>query len=209
MDTTTTAGATAFMADQPIPARRPVRAVPPPEDFLLDDWLVQPTLGRLSRADKTLRLRPQLMDVLVCLASGDGRTVGRQQLLDTVWDDRFVSETAVARSVAELRHALGDDARQPRIIQTIPKRGYRIIAPIAWGASIPTAEITGPPEASPLTATRFTTGFWPLVVLLAAVITVVLLLLVRRPARLPPPRLGRPTAAAERAASLRPTAPRP
>jgi len=177
--TTTTAGATALMTDQAIAVRRPVRAAPPLEDFLVDGWLVQPTLGRLSRGNATLRLRPQLMDVLVCLASGNGCTVRKQELLDTVWDDRPVTKTAIARSVAELRQALGDDARQPRIIETIPKRGYRILAPIARNAPIPIAGVVSPLDAPSPPDTRFVTGFWPVVVVLLAMITVVLLLLGR------------------------------
>ncbi len=180
MDTTTaTAGATALMADPAIPAQHAVRAAPTPEDFMVDDWLVQPTLGRLSRGDTTLRLRPQLMDVLACLASGNGRTVGRPELLGTVWDGRFVTESAIARSVAELRQALGDDARQPRIIETIPKRGYRIIAPIARHVQAPDTEVAALLDASPTPDTRLITGFWPLVVLLLAAMAVALILVGR------------------------------
>lgn len=179
MDTTTTARAAAFMAYRTIAVRRPAPAAVPQEDFLVDDWLVQPTLGRLSRGDKTLRLRPQLMDVLVCLVSGNGRTVGKQELLDTVWDDRFVTESAVAHSVAELRQAFGDDARQPRIIETIPKRGYRIVASIARNTPIPITKVVAPLDAPPPPDTGFVTGFWPPVVLLLVVITVALLLLGR------------------------------
>lgn len=105
--------------------------VPLPPDFSVGEWTVQPSLGRLSRGETTIRLRPQLMDVLVCLASGNGRTVMKQSVFDTVWSDRFVAESALARSVAELRVALGDSARHPTFIETIHKRGYRIIAPIA------------------------------------------------------------------------------
>jgi DNA-binding winged helix-turn-helix (wHTH) protein len=110
-------------------------ASPLPPDFLVGDWLVQPALGRVSRGASSQRLRPQLMDVLVCLAARNGRTVMKQEVMAAVWSDRFVTESALARTVAELRHALGDDAKQPRIIETIPKRGYRIIAPVAPTAS--------------------------------------------------------------------------
>ena len=175
--TTTTTGATALMADQAIAVRRPVRAAPPLDDFLVDGWLVQPTLGRLSRGNATLRLRPQLMDVLVCLASGNGRTVGKQELLDRVWDARFVASSAIARAVAELRQALGDDAHQPRIIQTVPKRGYRVIVPVARNVPTPAVETKAPLDAPPLSPrTRTIATFWPLVVLLLVVAAVALLL---------------------------------
>jgi DNA-binding winged helix-turn-helix (wHTH) protein len=107
---------------------------------------VQPTLDRLTQNGVVIRLRPQLMDLLVCLSAQPGRTVAKQELLATVWCDRFVAESGLARCVAELRQALGDSARQPRIIETIPKRGYRLIAPVA--AAEPAAGATvGPPAA--------------------------------------------------------------
>lgn len=137
------------------------RDVPPPvpptrlEDFSVGDWLVQPSLSRLSRGDSVVHLRPQLMDVLECLVSGNGRTVTKQNVLNAVWSDRFVTETALARSVAELRQALDDDARHPRIIETIPKRGYRIIAPVVRGQALvatPTVAAPAPTLSSPTAA---------------------------------------------------------
>ncbi len=99
-------------------------------DFHLAGWLVQPSLNRLTRDGVVVRIRPQLMDMLVCLAAQAGRTVTREDFFATVWSGRFVAESGVTRCVAELRQALGDTARQPRIIETIPKRGYRLIAPV-------------------------------------------------------------------------------
>ena len=175
--TTTTARAAAFTTYRATGVRHAAPPAPLEEDFLVDDCLVQPTLGRVSRGDKTVRLRPQLMDVLVCLASGNGRTVGKQELLDRVWDARFVASSAIARAVAELRQALGDDAHQPRIIQTVPKRGYRVIVPVARNVPTPAVETKAPLDAPPLSPrTRTIATFWPLVVLLLVVAAVALLL---------------------------------
>ncbi len=180
MDTSTTmASATAPLAGRTRPARRPARTAASLDEFVLDGWLVQPALGRLSRGETTLRLRRQLMDLLVCLACGNGRTVGRQELLDAVWDDRLVGGTAIARSVAELRQVLGDCARQPRVIETIPKRGYRVIAPVAWEVGVREsrdAATLGSPDPPD---TRLVTGFWPLIALVVVVATLTLLLLTR------------------------------
>jgi DNA-binding winged helix-turn-helix (wHTH) protein len=105
-------------------------ARPDLHDFRVGTWLVQPGLNLLVTGEKSIRVRPQLIDVLACLAVRPGSVVTRDQLLNTVWSDRFVCPSGIARCVAELRRILGDDARRPRIIETIPKRGYRLIASV-------------------------------------------------------------------------------
>jgi DNA-binding winged helix-turn-helix (wHTH) protein len=102
-----------------------------PRDVLIGDWLIQPGLNRASRADTTIHLRPQLVDVLMCLAHQAGRTVSRNELMDRVWPGQSVADSALPRCVAELRSALGDHAQTPGLIETIPKRGYRLIARVA------------------------------------------------------------------------------
>jgi DNA-binding winged helix-turn-helix (wHTH) protein len=107
-------------------------ALAPMADFVLGDWTVQPGLNRLTRHGTAQHVRPQLMDVLVCLADSAGRTVHRDELLRTVWPGQTtVAESAVARCIAELRQVLGDRAAAPTHIETIHKRGYRVIAPVA------------------------------------------------------------------------------
>jgi DNA-binding winged helix-turn-helix (wHTH) protein len=99
-------------------------------DLRIDGWHVQPTLNLLTRGDVTVRLRAQLMDLLLCLASRPGRVFGKDDLVAEVWEGRWIAVSALSRCVAELRAALGDDAQRPRVIQTITKRGYRLIAPV-------------------------------------------------------------------------------
>jgi DNA-binding winged helix-turn-helix (wHTH) protein/tetratricopeptide (TPR) repeat protein len=70
------------------------------------------------------------MDVLVYLAEQPGRVVTKEELLEHVWKDTFVADGALFRHISELRRLLGDDSRTPRIIETIPKRGYRLVAPV-------------------------------------------------------------------------------
>jgi DNA-binding winged helix-turn-helix (wHTH) protein len=105
---------------------------PDTRDFRIEDWLVQPARNQVVRDGTVTKVRPQLIDVLACLASRPGRVVSKEQLLSEVWKDRFVGESGVARCVAELRQLLADDAKQPRIIETISKRGYRIVAPVEF-----------------------------------------------------------------------------
>ena len=119
---------------------RAPRAPVTSDDFTLAEWLVQPSLNRLTKEDIHVRLRPQLMDVLVCLAVRASHTVSKDEILDLVWPGQFIAESGLARCVAELRQALGDTRHDSRFIETIPKRGYRLIAPVAF---VPAAPMPG------------------------------------------------------------------
>jgi TonB family protein len=100
-------------------------------DFRVRTWLVQPNLNTLSSNGTSVRLEPKVMGVLVCLASQPvGELVSKDAILRTVWPGTFVSEDVLTRSISELRRVFEDDARQPKFIQTIPKRGYRLVAPL-------------------------------------------------------------------------------
>jgi TolB-like protein/DNA-binding winged helix-turn-helix (wHTH) protein/Tfp pilus assembly protein PilF len=100
-------------------------------DFRVGSRLVQPSLNSISRNGTAVRVEPKVMEVLVCLAGHAGETLPKEKLLQTVWPDTFVSEDALKHSISELRRVFEDDARDPRVIQTIAKRGYRLVAPIA------------------------------------------------------------------------------
>ena len=104
-------------------------------DFHLGDWQVQPALCRLSREGQTVQVRPKVMDLLVFLARTAGAVVSKDDLLREVWRTETVSESALTRTVTELRQALGDSAESPRLLATIPKRGYRLIAPVSFAPS--------------------------------------------------------------------------
>src|SRR5512139_3982243 len=98
--------------------------------FRVGDWLVEPSLNRLSRKGVVHHLRPRLMDFLVYLAEHAGQVVSKDQILEEVWQRRFVAESVLSRSVSDLRQLLQDDAERPRFIDTIAKRGYRLVAAV-------------------------------------------------------------------------------
>ena len=98
-------------------------------------WTVRPEVNRLVRGDESVTIQPLSMDILVYLAERPGVVVTPQELLDTFWERRVVGDDAVHRRVADLRRHLGDDARHPRYIETIPKRGYRLVASVTDGAA--------------------------------------------------------------------------
>jgi len=100
--------------------------------FRVADWLVEPSLNRVSRDGVAVQLELKAMDVLLCLAERAGELVDKRELVDAVWQTEFVADNTLTRRIADLRDALGDDARNPHYIETIPKRGYRLIAEVAF-----------------------------------------------------------------------------
>lgn len=98
--------------------------------FLLGDWVVEPDLNQLSLDGHALHLELKVMDVLVHLACHPSRVVTRQQLIDGVWDGGFISDNTLTHAIAELRRALGDCAGNPEYIETIHRRGYRLLKPV-------------------------------------------------------------------------------
>ncbi len=130
----------------------------PAEDFQLDDWLVQPSLNRLSRGGESVQVEPKLMDVLAFLAANAGEVVSKDDITGAVWTDQFITDSVVTRAIAALRRALTDDAHNPRYIETISKRGYRLIAPAMMPAA-PAAEAPARWRAS-APAVPFVVGQW-------------------------------------------------
>lgn len=110
-------------------SRKEIRS-PAAPDFHIGGWLVQPTLNLIRDGSTVRHLEPQVMDLLVFLGTTGGRVISKDEIIDAVWDGRFISEATLTRSMADLRRALGDDQRSPRYIETIPKRGYRLVATV-------------------------------------------------------------------------------
>jgi transcriptional activator of cad operon len=100
------------------------------DPFRLGDWRVDPAAGRLSRGQEIRSVEPKVMDVLVLLASSPGQVFGRDQLFARVWPGVTVGEDTLTRCISKLRTALDDEARQPRYLETISKRGYRLVAAV-------------------------------------------------------------------------------
>ena len=95
--------------------------------FRLGEWRVEPAANTLMRVKEEIHLEPKVMEVLSCLAEHAGEVVSKRELIDAVWQTEFIAENTLTRAIAEIRRALGDDSRHPTYIQTIPKRGYRLL----------------------------------------------------------------------------------
>jgi len=94
--------------------------------FRLEDWKVEPRLGRITRGQVVVRLRPRVMELLVALAGRPGEVVSKRDIVDHVWS----SGNTIVHCVNELRDALGDSRDAPRYVQTIPRRGYRLVCDV-------------------------------------------------------------------------------
>ena len=127
---------------------------------MIGEWLLEPGAGRLSCAEQSVTLRPQLVELLLSLTRRAGSVVSKQELIEQVWNGRSISESALTRAITELRHALGDSIGEPRYIETIPKRGYRLLAATSPAlaaepntcslAVVPFANLTGDAGVEPL-----------------------------------------------------------
>lgn len=95
--------------------------------FRLGKWQVRPASGEIADGRTVVRIEPKAMDVLVYLAAHEGQVVSREELERDVWHGALVGYDAVTGTVIKLRKALDDDARHPRYIATVPKRGYQLL----------------------------------------------------------------------------------
>ena len=110
--------------------------------YRFDDFVVDPEAWQLFRDGEEIHLEPVVLDLLIYLISHRDRLVTRQELMDTVWGDTVISESAVSQAVARLRKALGDDGATHRYLETVRSKGYRFIAEVQEAADTAHA---GPP----------------------------------------------------------------
>lgn len=95
--------------------------------FLLDGVLVEPLAGLVTHRDRSSHLPPKAVDVLIELAKKPGILVSHEALLETVWGNRNLGHEILSRAVSDIRQALGDQYDNPRFIQTVHRRGYRLL----------------------------------------------------------------------------------
>lgn len=116
---------------------------PPPKILRIGDWFVNPLAGEIARGEDRVRLEARTMRLLLCLAETPGEVVSIDTLLSQVWSGVVVTPDSVYQAVAALRRLLGDDAKQPAYIVTVPRLGYRLVAPV----DTPVDEAPAPPRA--------------------------------------------------------------
>jgi DNA-binding winged helix-turn-helix (wHTH) protein/TolB-like protein/Tfp pilus assembly protein PilF len=166
---------------------RPILAIGP---FRLD-----PVDRLLSRDGRPVSLTPKAIDTLLVLVERRGRLVAKEELLRAVWPDAFVEENNLAQHISTLRRVLGEGLAEGPVIETVPRRGYRFVGPVAE-----LTDVVAPPAASdsmaapssgaatapPESAVRLRHAGWGLF-LIAPFMLVMLVLLAGWPPRTPPP----------------------
>ncbi len=113
--------------------------------FMLGEHRIDPGANQISGPLETRKVEPKVMAVLCVLAANAGQTVSREALLAQVWPGRVVVEETLTRAVSQLRLALGDSKGQARMIQTVPKQGYRLLLsphPISPQAGEPAGSVS-------------------------------------------------------------------
>jgi DNA-binding winged helix-turn-helix (wHTH) protein/TolB-like protein/Flp pilus assembly protein TadD len=100
------------------------------QEVKIGDWTLFPALNLLRRGQQEARLEPRYVDLLVYLSSRPSDVVSADDIIDQVWRGQVVGDQSVYQAIARLRKALGDDALKPTYIETVPKRGYRLVAAV-------------------------------------------------------------------------------
>ena len=119
------------------------------DSFRFDSFCLDPADRRLTRDGVPIELSGRYLDALALLVSEPGRLVTKDRFMEEVWRGIPVTDEALTQCVRTLRRQLGDDASHPRLIETVPKHGYRFIGAVETGAA-PVADI--PIERVPTTA---------------------------------------------------------
>lgn len=126
-------------------------ATPSPDTSTIsfDDVVVHVDSYQLERGGETIPVEPQVFDVLCYLIEHRDRVVGKVELLDNIWGDQFVSESALTSRIKSARRAVGDDGRRQEVIRTTHGRGYRFVAEIITADSTPATSEADEQQSSP------------------------------------------------------------
>lgn len=128
--------------------------------FFVGDWLIDPSAGQIAQGGRVAKLEPKVMEVLSYLAQRQGELVTREDLERDVWKGALVGYDSITTAVIKLRKALNDNARQPRYIATIPKRGYRLIAAVQAHATQTATTVSAAASASRERVSRPSRSRW-------------------------------------------------
>jgi len=130
-------------------------------DFWVGNFRVDVSRAQIIVKDDIVSLEPRVLKVLLTLAKTPGEVVTHETLLESVWPNVVVAPNAVQRCIGQLRKALGDDAKQQKMIATHPKVGYSLVAKVQWPETAPLVEFDKPDNS----LKKFHKIKWSLVIL--------------------------------------------
>ncbi len=116
--------------------------------FAAGDWIIEPELNAIRKDGQEWHVEPKVMQVLLTLSSQPDHVFSKEEIISAVWPDTFVSEDVLTRCISILRRITGDKPQTPRFIQTVPKVGYRLVAPLAETPLPEPAPILSSPPSS-------------------------------------------------------------
>jgi Tol biopolymer transport system component/DNA-binding winged helix-turn-helix (wHTH) protein len=120
-----------------------------PQILEFDDYRIDLVEKTLMRDGRPVALTPKVFDTLAVLVENSGRLLAKNELLQRIWQDRFVEEGNLAFNIKEIRKSLGDSVAAPRFIETVPRRGYRFIAVVRPVDTFDQAARSGDAPAEP------------------------------------------------------------
>src|SRR5687767_14748027 len=103
------------------------------QHYEFDEFRLYPQERLLLKDKKRVALTPRVLDLLIVLVRHDGELVRKDELLNSIWPDSFVEEGNISRAVSTLRKNLGVQSNGSDFIETVPKLGYRFVAPVHKG----------------------------------------------------------------------------
>ena len=123
-----------------------------PAAYPFDDVRVERHNFRVLKGGQPLTIEPRAFDVLIFLIEHRAYVVAKQELFEQVWKQSFVTDSALAQEIKNIRHAIGDSAHSPRYIETVHKHGYRFIAEVTEVVSAPAESAREVEEPAPASA---------------------------------------------------------
>ena len=114
-----------------------------PGRFRIDRYVVDPQRNRIVGPEGPVAVQPKVVDLLCLLAERPGEVISRAELIDRLWGVEYGGDESLTRAVSQLRKALQDGREEPRVVETIAKRGYRLIVPVLPADSGPETGVGG------------------------------------------------------------------
>ncbi|UII78231.1 winged helix-turn-helix domain-containing protein [Flagellimonas sp. CMM7] len=98
--------------------------------YKIKDWTFDPITSELTNGSEKIHLQNQVAKVLIELIKANGQTISKKELLEKAWPNTIVTENSLDKTVSELRKVFGDSRANAQFIETLPRKGYRLIAPL-------------------------------------------------------------------------------